>query len=94
MYQSHVISGRILEIQDNRIVTQQGDLISTYHSRYYMYPEEGLEPEPETGHAEDEASSYAAGRPADTPNEREERRRPMIPFKPWLIFTGKSANRI
>lgn len=40
MYKSYVVAGRILEIRNDRVLTQQGDVISTYHSRYYMLPDE------------------------------------------------------
>ncbi|MDQ0196307.1 hypothetical protein [Paenibacillus wynnii] len=47
MYKSHVVTGRVIEIQGDRILTQQGDVICTYHSRYYMLPplETGIEVE-------------------------------------------------
>lgn len=40
MYKSHVIAGRILEIRDDHVLTQQGDIICSYHSRYYLLPDE------------------------------------------------------
>ncbi|WP_221621560.1 hypothetical protein [Paenibacillus rhizophilus] len=40
MYKSHVIAGRILEIRDDHVLTQQGDVICSYHSRYYLLPDE------------------------------------------------------
>ncbi|MDT3428303.1 hypothetical protein J2Z22_003895 [Paenibacillus forsythiae] len=40
MYKSNVIAGRIIEIRNDRVLTQQGDTICTYHFRYYMLPDE------------------------------------------------------
>lgn len=39
MYKSRVVTGRIIEIHGDRVLTQQGDMICTYHSRYYTMPE-------------------------------------------------------
>lgn len=39
MNDSLVVTGRIIEIHANRVLTQQGDTISTYHPRYYILPE-------------------------------------------------------
>ncbi|WP_159081759.1 hypothetical protein [Paenibacillus sp. CAA11] len=44
MYQSHVVEGRIMELREDRVVTVQGDTVSTYSLRYYMLAgEEDLE---------------------------------------------------
>ncbi|GGA31796.1 hypothetical protein [Paenibacillus physcomitrellae] len=40
MYKSHVVEGRLLELHDDYVVTVRGDMISTYHRRYYMLPDE------------------------------------------------------
>lgn len=42
MYYSKVITGKIIEIRDDHVVTLQGDTISTYHIKYYMMNEEPL----------------------------------------------------
>ncbi|AIQ55988.1 hypothetical protein [Paenibacillus borealis] len=39
MNHSRVVTGRIIEINDNRVLTQQGETLCTYHPRYYMLPE-------------------------------------------------------
>lgn len=40
MYNSYVITGRIIEIRNDHVLAEQGDIISSYHSRYYMLPDE------------------------------------------------------
>jgi hypothetical protein len=40
MYKSHVAEGRLLKVSDDYMVTVQGDMVSTYHRRYYLLPEE------------------------------------------------------
>ncbi|KAA8997239.1 hypothetical protein F4V43_18290 [Paenibacillus spiritus] len=72
-------------------MTQQGDLISTYHTRYYILPETGVETEPE--HAVDAASLYEVLPAAGSSGSAVQRRMRLNPFKPWLMFTGRSANR-
>lgn len=39
MYNQNVVTGRIIEIHDDRVLTQQGDMVCTYHSRYYTIPD-------------------------------------------------------
>lgn len=39
MYKSRIVTGRIIEIHGDRVLTQQGDMICTYHSRYYTLPD-------------------------------------------------------
>ncbi|QQZ63065.1 hypothetical protein JI735_11550 [Paenibacillus sonchi] len=39
MYKSHVVTGRILEIHADRVLTQQGEMLCTFHPRYYMLPD-------------------------------------------------------
>lgn len=39
MYKSNAVTGRIIEIHGDRVLTLQGDMVCTYHSRYYTIPE-------------------------------------------------------
>ncbi|QWU16670.1 hypothetical protein [Paenibacillus sophorae] len=92
MYKSHVIAGRIIEIRNDRVLTQQGDTTCTYHFRYYMLPDE------ETW---TETRSISRGTP-ETPQE------PISPKQhrflglggrwhiawPRFLHMKKSANRI
>ena len=89
MYKSHVVTGRVIEIQGDRILTQQGDTICTYHSRYYMLPPL------ETG-IEIEGNQVDAPLFADNDMNRSEDpgRRSWIPPIPWFTLHKKSANRI
>ncbi|MEK4062242.1 MULTISPECIES: hypothetical protein [Paenibacillus] len=34
-----VVTGRIIEIHGDRVLTQQGEVFCTYHSRYYTIPD-------------------------------------------------------
>lgn len=43
MYSTKVVTGKIIEIRDDTVVTLHGDTVSTYHLRYYkMISEEPL----------------------------------------------------
>lgn len=43
MYGTKVVTGKIIEIRDDTVVTLHGDTVSTYHLRYYkMISEEPL----------------------------------------------------
>lgn len=98
MYKSYVMSGRILEIHDDRVLTQQGDVISSYHPRYYMLPEEeawfeeapatSAEMQQKAAEARQEAVPDFKGAYSFAP-----RKRP----KPWAMprfgLYRKSANR-
>jgi len=44
MYVSRVITGRIIEMRGDSVVTVQGDTVSTYHLRYYSLREVEVEP--------------------------------------------------
>lgn len=39
MYNQNVVTGRIIEIHDDRVLTLQGDMVCTFHSRYYTIPD-------------------------------------------------------
>ncbi|WP_143191705.1 hypothetical protein [Paenibacillus sp. P46E] len=39
MYKSHVVTGRIIEINADRVLTQQGEMFCSFHPRYYMLPD-------------------------------------------------------
>jgi len=47
MYVSRVITGRIIEMRGDSVVTVQGDTVSTYHLRYYSLREVEVEPQPQ-----------------------------------------------
>ncbi|MFC7680541.1 hypothetical protein [Paenibacillus sp. GCM10028914] len=80
MYNTKVVTGKIIEIRDDHVVTLQGDTVSTYHLRYYkMLDEEPLplmEPEYEA-----EANSVGLFQ------------RDWKPFVSWMFTWKKSANR-
>ncbi|MNE42280.1 hypothetical protein D3C80_1363980 [compost metagenome] len=40
MYKPTVVTGRIIEVQADRVLTQQGDMFCTYNPRYYKLPDE------------------------------------------------------
>ncbi|KGE19566.1 hypothetical protein [Paenibacillus wynnii] len=88
MYKSHVVTGRVIEIQGDRILTQQGDAICTYHSRYYMLPPIEAEIEVEL---EVDTSLFTDN---DINRSEDPSRRGWIPLRPWFILQKKSANRI
>jgi len=88
MYQSHVVTGRIIEIQENRILTQQGEITCTYHSRYYMLPPEEIGLEVESDPPDALLLSEQAG------NSIETTKKSRIPVRDWLHLQKKSANQI
>ncbi|WP_054957428.1 hypothetical protein [Paenibacillus dakarensis] len=40
MYNTTVVTGKIIEIRDDHVVTYEGDAISTYHMGYYLMANE------------------------------------------------------
>lgn len=88
MYKSHVAAGKIIEIQADRVLTQQGDTFCTYHFRYYMLPEAEkwteAEAEPEEGSAIQKRGWF----------REKQRKQAGSPAKPWFTLQKKSANRI
>lgn len=88
MYNSHVVTGRIIEIHADRVITQQGDTICTYHPRYYRLPEAETW-EPAEGELKEEPIIQLGGKGgAFVPKLRW---KSMIP---WFSPQKKSANRI
>lgn len=79
MYKSHVVAGRIIEIQDNRILTQQGDTFCTYHTRYYMLPPKDMETEVKVEAKEQTEPGH---------------KWKWNSIRPWFTPQKKSANRI
>jgi len=87
MYKSHVVTGRIIEIQGDRVLTQQGDTLCTYHSRYYMMPPVDAELETESG--------LTVVPVISVPEAGVSRfRKSRSPARPWFSIQKKSANRI
>jgi hypothetical protein len=88
MYKSHVVTGRIIEIQEDRILTQQGDAVCTFHSRYYILP-------PVESVRENERDFIEAPLTAGLEEQRNEVPKwSWIPARPWFTLQKKSANRI
>jgi hypothetical protein len=88
MHNSHIVAGRIIEIQADRVLAQQGDTISSYHPRYYTLPEAELRAPAECDLNEEsviEIGSKGGARPL---------RRGWNVRIPWLSPQKKSANRI
>ncbi|WNS41754.1 hypothetical protein [Paenibacillus sp. MMS20-IR301] len=83
-----VVAGRIIEIHADRVLTQQGDVISTYHPRYYKLPD--AEPWILAGYDLKEEPDVQLNdkRKASVP-----KRRWQI-MSPWFSPQKKSANRI
>ncbi|MDO3411442.1 hypothetical protein QWJ34_16875 [Saccharibacillus sp. CPCC 101409] len=38
MYESYIVSGRVVERRGDTVITVQGDVVSSYHLRYYAMP--------------------------------------------------------
>ena len=38
MYESYIVSGRVVEQRGDTVITVQGDVVSSYHLRYYAMP--------------------------------------------------------
>ncbi|MRN55451.1 hypothetical protein [Paenibacillus monticola] len=88
MYKSHVVAGRIIEINADRVLTQQGDMFCTYHPRYYMLPAVETWTEAECDPEEDTATQKQGNITGDLPKRR------WNPIKSWFSLQKKSANRI
>ncbi|CAM4511250.1 hypothetical protein [Paenibacillus typhae] len=88
MYKPTVVTGRIIEVHADRVLTQQGDMFCTYNPRYYKLPDAELwtqaECEPDKGQVPvvEEISRM------QVPRKRWNRMLPL--FSPQK----KSANRI
>jgi hypothetical protein len=88
MNNSYVVAGRIIEIQANRVLTQQGDTICSYHPRYYMLPEAELWTPPEC-ELKEAPVIQLGGKGGSSVLPR--RWKAMMP---WFSPQKKSANRI
>ncbi|AIQ39062.1 hypothetical protein MKZ24_02025 [Paenibacillus sp. FSL R7-0297] len=88
MNDSLVVTGRIIEIHANRVLTQQGDTISTYHPRYYILPEAEMWTPAEADLNEASFIELGGKGGASVPKRRWKAR------MPWFTPQKKSANRI
>ena len=88
MYNSYVVTGRIIEIHADRVLTQQGDTICTYHPRYYMLPEAETWVPAECDLNEEPATQLGGNGGAPVPKRR------WKTIIPWFSPQKKSANRI
>lgn len=88
MYKSHVVAGKIIEINADRVLTQQGDMFCTYHPRYYMLPAVEMWTEADYGSEEDTAAQQQGDIMGVIPKRR------WNPIRPWFSLQKKSANRI
>ena len=88
MHNSRVVTGRIIEIHAERVLTQQGETISTFHPRYYKLPEAEI-----WGPAEcdlnEEPMIEIGNKGGLQPSRRRWNNR-----LPWFSPQKKSANRI
>ncbi|MDF9843416.1 MULTISPECIES: hypothetical protein [unclassified Paenibacillus] len=88
MYKPTVVTGRIIEVHADRVLTQQGDMFCTYNPRYYKLPDAELwtqaeyEPDKGRGPVIEETSRQ------QVPKKRWNRRLPLFSLQ------KKSANRI
>lgn len=89
MYVSRVITGRIIEMRGDSVVTVQGDTVSTYHLRYYSLREVEVEP---LSRSEAESLPERGGLRGlwASLQKRDADRSPL----PLPLFWKKGANRI
>ncbi len=88
MYKSHVVTGRIIEIHADRVLTQQGEMLCTFHPRYYMLPDvETWTPEKCDLKEEPVMILHDQG-------GGRSRKRRWSAVRPWFPQQKKSANRI
>lgn len=90
MYNTKVVTGKIIEIRDDQVVTLQGDTVSTFHMRYYMMVNEEPLPLTEKEAAESEALMVSDSAETDSAGVY---RRDWKPLFSWLNTWKKSANR-
>ncbi len=88
MYKSHVVSGRIIEINTDRVLTQQGEMFCSFHPRYYMLPDVETWT-PEECDLKEESVIILHKQSGD----RSMKRRWSL-MRPWFPQHKKSANRI
>ncbi|AIQ44856.1 hypothetical protein R70723_02265 [Paenibacillus sp. FSL R7-0273] len=88
MYKSTVVAGRIIEVQADKVLTQQGEMLCTYNPRYYKLPDAEL-------WTQAECEPDKVQEP-----ERDRSSRQLMPGRRWNrvlpLFSPqkKSANRI
>ncbi|MBO2945403.1 hypothetical protein JJQ72_15610 [Paenibacillus sp. F411] len=92
MYNSKVVTGRIIEIRDDHVVTLQGDTVSTYHLKYYTMTNEELLSLPEAEAAMVQAAA-ARSEEEEVTGVRGWLSRERNPLTSWLTIWKKSANR-
>lgn len=89
MYISRVVTGRIIEVRGDSVVTVQGDTVNTYNLRYYTLRDVEVEPE-----------FVASPEPHPEPGGLRSRFRRWAregagaALLPWPLFWKKDANRI
>ncbi|AIQ50469.1 hypothetical protein [Paenibacillus sp. FSL R7-0331] len=88
MYKPTVVAGRIIEVQADRVLTQQGDMFCTYNPRYYKLPDAELWTQAEGEPDEVHEPVIEKNRGYQVPKRRWNRMLPL--FSPQK----KSANRI
>lgn len=88
MHTSRIVTGRIIEIHAERVLTQQGDTISTFHPRYYKLPEAERWVPPECDLNEEPVIEIGSKDGVQPPRRRWNTR------LPWFSLQKKSANRI
>ncbi len=88
MYKPTVVTGRIIEVNADRVLTQQGDMFCTYHSRYYTFPDAEIWTHAECGLEEKPEPHFA------TADSMQVTKRRWNPMWLWFLPQKKSANRI
>ncbi|GAB6928584.1 hypothetical protein JCM10914A_25670 [Paenibacillus sp. JCM 10914] len=92
MYHSRIVTGKVIDIRDGKVVTQQGDMISSYNLRYYNLMNEDLPVEVEDSllahmstadQAEEDIVDHSSGW----------QRKDWKPLVEFIISRKKSANR-
>lgn len=87
MYHTNIVTGKVIEYRDDRVVTLHGDTVSTFHLDYYVMKNEVLPlAVEETGAEALEAAGVAPGHP---PVSRKDWRELVQRFTVWR----KSAHR-
>lgn len=88
MYKPTVVAGRIIEIHADRVLTQQGEVFSTYHPRYYTLPDAEIWTQAECDLDEKSQPDLAVIDGIQVPKRR------WNPVWLWFLPQKKSANRI
>ncbi|RCX13587.1 hypothetical protein DFP94_12034 [Fontibacillus phaseoli] len=89
MYVSRIVTGRIIEMRGDSVVTVQGDTVATYNLRYYTLRDPELE-------LEFLAETELSPEPGRFVNRWKHwrQRNSGIADLPWSLFWKKDANRI